>query len=91
MAAIEFLLDAAELAESIEGAMTAADAPPTPTGSNNWMSMTIVNHTQFVLTPADSYFDSGRFAQGPAIVGPFKSMTFTVTTMNGSLGGGRSS
>src|ERR1043166_9219452 len=85
MAVVEFLEDAAELAESISSAMTAADTPTPPSAGGNWMPVTVVNHTQFLLTPADSYFDSGRFQVAPSLIAPFKAFTFSVSATDNSI------
>src|ERR1043165_6065900 len=86
MSIVEIFLDAADLAEDITGAETASDVPKlVPPSTGNWLAITVVNHTQFVLTPADSYFDSGRMDVGPSAVGPFKAITFSVSVPNVSV------
>lgn len=85
MAAVEFLLDAAELAEALAGAMSAAQAPAPASSTTPSMVVTVLNHTQFMLTPAGSYFDSGRFDVAPGGVAPFKAVTFTVCAKDNSI------
>ena len=91
MATAEFLLDADELAESVEKAMSAAaDAPTPPAPSDepsHYLAITVMNLTQFVLTPADNYFDSGKFFQAPSAIMPFQRMTFSVSAKDPSLAG----
>lgn len=87
MASIEFIMDAADLAKSIGSAATAAQvAAPSSAGSTGpSMTVTVLNHTQFFLTPVGSYFDSGRFNVAPGGVSPFKGVSFTACAKDNSV------
>jgi hypothetical protein len=47
--------------------------------------VTILNRTQFLLTPLGSYFDSGRFDLPPGDVSPFGASTFTACATDDSV------
>jgi hypothetical protein len=61
-------------------------SPQTPAVQDGGQGIVIVNNTQFLLTFADQFFDSGEFAVAPSSIPPFSSGTFTVVPKAGFAG-----
>lgn len=77
-------LNQTDLNNAINGAPT--PVPLTPDQVGGGQGITIVNNTQFPLTFADQFFDSGEFATAPSNIKPFSSMSFSVTIKAGFAG-----
>ncbi|OJJ22334.1 hypothetical protein BKI52_06525 [marine bacterium AO1-C] len=87
MAVLEGVMAAAELATEVGGMVKSfiPDSPKDLKDKHRWMTVTIINETQYNIVFEESYFDSGRFWTPPTNTPAFKSMTFSGCNKDGSI------
>ena len=83
-AILEGILTEKGLAEAIAQMRTAIPEPSRGLESRaRWLTLTILNRTQFDLVFQGVYFDAGRFHTTPSNVGAFGEMTFSACEKDG--------